>query len=77
MEDVNVMPGIDFKANKEKIRNKKRKEKKINKILNGAIIIGSLIAIIGILFINKNMTDSALESCLNLGNNYNYCTSRL
>ena len=77
MEDVNVMPGIDFKSNKEKIRNKKRKEKKINKILNGAIIIGCLIAIIGILFINKNMTDSALESCLNLGNDYNYCTSHL
>lgn len=77
MEDINIMPGIDFKANKERIRNKKRKEKRINKILNIAIIVGLLIAVIGILFINKKMTDSALVNCQNLGNDYNYCISHL
>lgn len=77
MEDINIMPGIDFKANKERIRNKKIKEKRINKILNIAIIVGLLIAVIGILFINKKMTDSALVNCQNLGNDYNYCISHL
>ena len=77
MENINIMPGIDFKANKERIRRKKRKEKRINKILNIAIIVGLLIAVIGILFINKKMTDSALVNCQNLGNDYNYCISHL
>lgn len=77
MEDINIMPGIDFKANKERIRSKKRKEKRINKILNIAIIVGLLIAVIGVLFINKKMTDSALVNCQNLGNDYNYCISHL
>lgn len=77
MEDINIMPGIDFKANKERIRNKKIKEKRINKILNIAIIVGLLIAVIGILFINKKMTDSALVNCQNLGHDYNYCISHL
>lgn len=77
MEDINIMPGIDFKSNKERIRSKKRKEKRINKILNIAIIVGLLIAVIGILFINKKMTDSALVNCQNLGNDYNYCISHL
>ena len=63
MNDINVMPGIDFRANKEKIRSKKRKEKRINKILN----IG----------INKNMTDSAMESCQELGNTYEYCIAHV
>lgn len=77
MEDVNVMPGIDFKANKERIRNKKRKIRRINKILNGAIIVGLLIGVIGILILNKNMTDSAMESCQELGNTYEYCIAHV
>lgn len=77
MEDINIMPGIDFKANKERIRNKKIKEKRINKILNGTIIVGLLIAVIGILFINKKMTDSAMESCQDLGNTYDYCIAHI
>lgn len=77
MEDINIMPGIDFKANKERILNKKRKEKRINKILNGAIFIGLAILVIGILMINKNMTDSAMESCQELGNTYEYCIAHV
>ena len=77
MNDINVMPGIDFKANKERIRSKKRKEKRINKILNGAIIVGLLIGVIGILMINKNMTDSAMESCQELGNTYEFCIAHI
>ena len=77
MEDVNVMPGIDFKANKERIRSKKRKIRRINKILNGAIIVGLLVGVIGILILNKNMTDSAMESCQELGNTYEFCIAHV
>lgn len=77
MNDINIMPGIDFKANKERVRSKKRKEKRINKILNGAIIVGLLIGVIGILILNKNMTDSAMESCQELGNTYEYCIAHV
>lgn len=77
MNDINVMPGIDFKANKERIRNKKRKIRRINKILNGAIIVGLLVGVIGILILNKNMTDSAMESCQELGNTYEYCIAHV
>ena len=77
MNDINIMPGIDFKANKEKIRSKKRKEKRINKILNGTIIVGLAILVIGILMINKNMTDSAMESCQELGNTYEFCIAHV
>lgn len=77
MNDINVMPGIDFKANKERIRNKKRKIRRINKILNGAILIGLTILVIGILIINKNMTDSAMESCQELGNTYEFCIAHV
>lgn len=77
MEDINVMPGIDFKANKERIRNKKIKEKRINKILNIAIIVGLLVGVIGILILNKNMTDSAMKSCQDLGNTYDYCIAHI
>ena len=77
MEDINVMPGIDFKANKERIRSKKRKEKRINKILNIGIFIGLSILVVGILMINKNMTDSAMQSCQDLGNTYDYCIAHI
>ena len=77
MNDINVMPGIDFKSNKERIRSKKRKEKRINKILNIGIFIGLSILVVGILMINKNMTDSAMESCQKLGNTYEYCIAHV
>ena len=77
MEDINIMPGIDFKANKERIRSKKRKEKRINKILNIGIFIGLSILVVGILMINKNMTDSAMQSCQDLGNTYDYCIAHI
>lgn len=77
MENINIMPGIDFKANKERILNKKRKEKRINKILNIAIIIGLAIFVIGILILNKELTNSALESCQKLGNTYEYCIAHI
>ena len=61
----------------ERIRSKKRKIRRINKILNGAIIVGLLVGVIGILILNKNMTDSAMESCQELGNTYEYCIAHV
>lgn len=77
MNDINIMPGIDFKTNKERVRSKKRKIRRINKILNGAIFIGLAILVIGILMINKNMTDSAMESCQAKGNTYEFCIAHV
>lgn len=80
MEDIKII-NIDFKANKERIRkqinDKKRKEKKLNRILNIAIIIGLLIGVIAVLILNKKLTDSAMESCQNLGHSYNYCIAHV
>lgn len=77
MNDINIMPGIDFKANKERILNKKRKEKRINKILNIGIFIGLSILIVGVLFINKNLKDDAMNSCQELGNTYEFCIAHV
>ena len=77
MNDINVMPGIDFKANKERIRSKKRKIRRINKILNIGIFVGLSILVIGILFINKNLKDDAMESCQELGNTYEFCIAHV
>lgn len=80
MEDIKLI-GIDFRANQRRIRNeilkKEKKDRKINKLLNGAIFLGLAVAVIGILFINKNMTDSAMESCQELGNTYEYCIAHV
>lgn len=80
MEDIKLI-GIDFRANQRRIRNeilkREKKERKINKLLNGAIFLGLAVAVIGILFINKNMTDSAMESCQNKGNTYEYCIAHI
>ena len=80
MEDIKLI-NIDFRANQRRIRERiekeQKKERKINKLLNGAIFLGLAVAVIGILFINKNMTDSAMESCQNMGNTYEYCIAHI
>lgn len=80
MEDIKLI-NIDFRANQRRIRSeilkKEKKERKINKLLNGAIFLGLAVAVIGVLFINKNMTDSAMESCQNKGNTYEYCIAHI
>lgn len=77
MNEINIMEGIDFRANQERIRSKKRRSKKVNKILNIAIIIGVIIALVGILYINKKLTDSAMDSCQAKGYSYNYCIAHV
>ena len=80
MEDIKLI-NIDFRANQRRIRERiekeQKKERKINKLLNGAIFLGLAVAVIGILFINKNMTDSAMESCQELGNTYEFCIAHV
>lgn len=77
MNDINVMPGINFKANKERIRARKMKENKKNKMFKIAMGLIVAVAVIGILLINKNLTDSAMESCQNLGHSYDYCIAHI
>ena len=80
MEDIKLI-NIDFRANKRRIRERiekeQKKERKMNKILNIAIITGLLIGVAFVLMLNKNMTDSAMESCQNMGNTYEYCIAHI
>lgn len=77
MNEVNIMPGIDFKANQKRVRERIMKRKKEQKRWN--IIIGVLVVIliIGLLFLNKKMSDSALKSCQANGNSYVYCINHI
>lgn len=80
MEDIKLI-GIDFRANQRRIRNeilkKEKKERKINKILNIAIVVGLLVGVAFVLKFNKNLTDSAMESCQAKGNTYEYCIAHV
>ena len=80
MEDIKLI-NIDFRANQRKVRERiekeQKKERKMNKILNIAIITGLLIGVAFVLMLNKNMTDSAMESCQNMGNTYEYCIAHI
>ena len=80
MEDIKLI-GIDFRANQRKVRERiekeQKKERKMNKILNIAIITGLLIGVAFVLMLNKNMTDSAMKSCQNMGNTYEYCIAHI
>lgn len=77
MNEVNIMSGIDFKANQKRVRERITKRKKEQKRWN--IIIGILVVIliIGLLFLNKKMSDSALSSCQAKDNSYGYCINRI
>lgn len=80
MEDIKLI-GIDFRANQRKVRERiekeQKKERKMNKILNIAIITGLLIGVAFVLMLNKNMTDSAMKSCQGKGNTYEYCIAHV
>ena len=77
MNEVNIMSGIDFKANQKRVRErimKRKKEKKRWNIIIGVLVV---ILIIGLLFLNKKMSDSALSSCQAKGNSYGYCINHI
>lgn len=76
MRDIEII-NIDFKANKERIKARKRKENRKNKMFKIGMGVIVAVVVIGILLINKNLTDSAMESCQNLGNSYNYCITHI
>lgn len=77
MNEVNIMSGIDFKANQKRVRERIMKRKKEQKRWN--IIIGVLVVIliIGLLFLNKKMSDSALSSCQAKDNSYEFCINHI
>ena len=77
MNEVNIMSGIDFKSNQKRVRErimKRKKEQKRQNIIIGVLVV---ILIIGLLFLNKKMSDSALSSCQNKGHNYGYCINHI
>lgn len=76
MRDIEII-NIDFKANKERIKARKRKENRKNKMFKIGMGVIVAVAVIGILFINKNLTDNAMESCRKLGHSYNYCIAHI
>ena len=53
---------------------KQKKEQKRWNIIIGVLVV---ILIIGLLFLNKKMSDSALSSCQNKGHNYGYCINHI
>ena len=77
MNEVNIMSGIDFKSNQKRVRERIMKQKKEQKRQN--IIIGVLVVIliIGLLFLNKKMSDSALSRCQAKDNSYEYCINHI
>ena len=77
MNEVNIMSGIDFKANQKRVRERIMKRKKEQKRWNTIIGVLVVILIIGLLFLNKKMSDSALSSCQNNGHSYGYCINRI
>lgn len=83
LEDVNIMEGIDFKANQKRMRMRKAIEKqnkidKRNDLIVKGILISLGIALLIVLGIwNKQLTDDALESCQNVGHSYEYCVAHL
>ena len=70
MNEVNIMSGIDFKANQKRVRERIMKRKKEKKRWNTIVGVLVVILIIGLLFLNKKMSDSALSSCQNNGHGY-------
>ena len=77
MNEVNIMSGIDFKANQKRVRErimKRKKEKKRWNIIIGVLVV---ILIIGLLFLNKKMSDSALNSCQTKDNSYEFCINHI
>lgn len=77
MNEVNIMSGIDFKANQKRVRErimKRKKEKERWNIIIGVLVV---ILIIGLLFLNKKMSDSALSSCQAKNNSYGYCINHI
>lgn len=77
MNEVNIMPGIDFKANKKRVREQIRKTKRKDKIESIVIGILLLVFVVGVLYLNKKMSDSALKSCQAKGNSYVYCINHI
>lgn len=76
MRDIEII-NIDFKANKERIKARKRKENRKNKMFKIGMGVIVAVVVIGILLINKNLTDNAMESCQKLEHSYNYCIAHV
>lgn len=81
MEEVNIMEGIDFKANQMRLRKAIEKQNKINRrndCIVKCVLISLVIALLVVIGIwNKKLSSDALESCQNIGNSYEFCQANL
>ena len=76
MNDVDLIPGINFKTNKLRVRKQISIKKQKNKLLNINIIL-LIIFVIFVIYLDKKISDSALNSCQAKGNSYEYCINHL
>ena len=68
-----IIPVRTIKRVREQIRKTKRKDK-IESIVIGILL---LVFVVGVLYLNKKMSDSALKSCQAKGNSYVYCINHI
>ena len=78
MRELNVMEGIDFKANQKRMNElknskSKNKHKKFNNVLYYIILTIAIVLFIVLVYQNYKMGKEALNSCQELGNSYEYC----
>ncbi len=77
IEEINVMKGIDFKSNQERMREmyeRQRKQHQKETILT--FFIGIVIVVMTIMLLGY-MTSGSLEKCVAAGNSENYCMVKL
>lgn len=70
LEDIDVMEGIDFKSNQERIRRQVRRKQSKKTILLG--IIGITIIVVSCILLNFT-TKQFVNNCTSAGYSENYC----
>lgn len=83
LEEIDLMQGIDFKANQVRMREHKERLERLKREQRKETILATFIAIvivvmtIALLVIDRNITEDAKESCMNVGHSENYCLSKI
>lgn len=73
VEDINVMEGIDFKKNQERIRKEIEKNKKKKRMYNILYFIAIMILICGIFMLLNKQSEDAYKSCVENGMSAEWC----
>ncbi len=73
LEEVNIMKGIDFKSNQERMREmyeRERKQQQKETVL--AFFIGIVIVVMTVMLLGY-MNSESLDKCVNAGNSKEHC----